>query len=301
MGRTLAHRVGADPRFGHDKAKEIVVFEPHAGKDWKVVNVDTTIKKGILRAKELGLVQSRTTDLIFTMEPNFAGQNLYDEENKGRFLGLFRHPVERALSMFFYLQTATWERTYSPEWADMSVMEWASQDHFETDYMVHKLVGKSFGDEVDETDLIIAKELVRQRFIVGLISEMKESIRRFNIVLGVDENSARGHNCMEEYGLLNEPVEAKSEEEGAGDEEPQTMATDKKNSHKHPKVRITWLLFTVVPRTISPVRISSRREVRSLRLSLPVTRWTCCCTSTSKLFLRHRRISSTPSNRPATI
>lgn len=243
MGRTLAHRVGADPRFGHDKAKEIVVFEPHAGKDWKVVNVDTTIKKGILRAKELGLVQSRTTDLIFTMEPNFAGQNLYDEENKGRFLGLFRHPVERALSMFYYLQTATWERTYSPEWADMSVMEWASQDHFETDYMVHKLVGKSFGDEVDETDLIIAKELVRQRFIVGLISEMNESIRRFNIVLGVDENSARGHSCMEEYGLLDETVEAESEKEGDVDEETQTMAKDKKNSHKHPKVRITWPLI----------------------------------------------------------
>merc|ERR1719491_254386 len=121
MGRTLAHRVGADPRHGQDQKNEIVVFEPHQGKDWKVVNVDTTIKKGIIRAKELGLVQSHTTDVIFTMEPNFAGQNLYDEDNKGRLLALFRHPVDRAVSMFYYLQTATWEKTYSPDWADMSV------------------------------------------------------------------------------------------------------------------------------------------------------------------------------------
>ena len=169
MGQTLAHRVGADPRFGHDQEKEIVVFQPHGHKDWKVVNVDTTIKAGIMRAKRLGLVQSHTTDLIFTMEPNFAGQELYDEENKGRFLALFRHPVDRALSMFFYLQTATWERTYRPEWANMTVLEWANLPNAEEDYMVHKLVGKPFGEKVDETDLIIAKELVRQRFIVGLM------------------------------------------------------------------------------------------------------------------------------------
>jgi len=198
MGQTLAHRVGSDPRFGHDTDSEIVVFEPHAGKDWRVANVDTTIKPGILRAKELGLVQSHTTDLIFTMEPQFAGQELYDEMNKGRFLALFRHPVERATSMFYYLQSATWERTYRPEWADMSVIEWANQEHQEEDYMVHKLTGKKFGDAVDETDLIIAKELVRQRFIVGLMGEMKESVRRFNIVLGVDEHSERSQQCMEE-------------------------------------------------------------------------------------------------------
>jgi len=237
MGKTLAHRVGADPRFGHDQENEIVVFEPHEGKDWKVVNVDTTIKPGILRAKELGLVQSHTTDLIFTMEPAFAGEQLYDEDNKGRFLALFRHPVDRAASMFFYLQKATWEKTYRPEWADMTVMEWANLKNFESDYMVRKLVGKKFGDSVDEMDLIIAKELVRQRFIVGLMDEMVESIRRFNIVLGVDESSDRSQQCMEDFGLIApEDVTPAISAVGEGSgEESTTHATDKKNSNKHPK------------------------------------------------------------------
>jgi len=233
MGQTLAHRVGADPRYGHDHDAEIVVFEPHGGKDWKVVNVDTTIKPGILRAKQMGLVQSHTSDLIFTMEPQFAGQELYDEDNKGRFLALFRHPVDRALSMFFYLGTATWERTYRPEWANMTVLEWANLDHAEEDYMVHKLTGKKFGDKVDETDLIIAKELVRQRFVVGLMGKMNESIRRFNIVLGVDAESERSQQCMEEFGLVDAPpVEQNGE---STSDEVKTHATDKKNSNKHPK------------------------------------------------------------------
>jgi len=237
MGKTLAHRVGADPRYGHDQENEIVVFEPHQGKDWKVVNVDTTIKPGILRAKELGLVQSHTTDLIFTMEPAFAGEQLYDEENKGRFLSLFRHPVDRAASMFFYLQTATWERTYRPEWANMTVMEWANLKNFESDYMVRKLVGKKFGDPADEMDLIIAKELVRQRFIVGLMDEMVESIRRFNIVLGVDESSERSQKCMEDFGLLapKDVTPAITVVAEGADEEAKTHATDKNNSNKHPK------------------------------------------------------------------
>ena len=260
MGKTLAHRVGADPKYGYDKSDEVVVFEPHGGKDWKVVNVDTTIRSGILRAKELGLVQSHTTDLIFTMEPNFAGQELYDEENKGRFLALFRHPVERAFSMFYYLQTASWERTYRPEWANMTALEWATLPNGEEDYMVHKLVGKGFGEKVDETDLIIAKELVRLRFIVGLMEEMNESIRRFNIVLGVDETSERSRQCMEEFGLVDHPDEESvvvtPEDGGAAEEdaavedaaelpneegeetkvvEQWAKSVDKKNSNKHPK------------------------------------------------------------------
>ena len=163
------------------------------------------------------------------MEPAFAGEKLYSPDHQGRFLALFRHPVDRAVSMFYYLQSATWERTYRPEWANMSVIEWANLPNAEEDYMVHKLVNKSFGDKVTETDLIIAKELVRQRFVVGLMTEMEESVRRFNIALGVDVEEERNRGCMEEFFGEKEGVVAVEGEK--------TLAnTDNKNSNKHPKV-----------------------------------------------------------------
>merc|ERR1712085_236704 len=110
----------------------------------------------------------------------------------------------------------------------------AAQDHMETDYVVHKLVGKGYGSAIDEMDLIIAKELVRQRFIVGLMEEMNESIRRFNIVLGVDEESERSKQCMVEFGVDERkgmsPVAAEKESEGGkllkSEEEKKTHATD---------------------------------------------------------------------------
>ena len=72
MGQTLAHRVGADPKFGHDKDKDIVVFEPHVGKDWKVVNVDTTIRSGILKAGRMGLVERGVADLVSCLHDCFG-------------------------------------------------------------------------------------------------------------------------------------------------------------------------------------------------------------------------------------
>ena len=88
----------------------------------------------------------------------------------------------------------------------------------------------------------MAKELVCQRFIVGLMDEMNESIRRFNIVLGVDEHNERGEQCMKEFNLFGE--------QHAGSEgvslsaERQLSEVDTNNSNGHPKVR---MLVSLVP------------------------------------------------------
>jgi hypothetical protein len=97
--------------------------------------------------------------------------------------------------------------------------------------MVHKLVNKSFGEKVTETDLIIAKELVRQRFVVGLMAEMEESVRRFNIALGVDVEEPRNKECMQEFF-----GEKESDEKEVSEGEKTLANTDNKNSNKHPKV-----------------------------------------------------------------
>ena len=135
-------------------------------------------------------------------------------------------------------------------------------------------------------DLIIAKELVRQRFIVGLMDEMNESIRRFNIVLGVDESSERSQQCMEDFGLLAPkdvtPV-APDAEEGS-DEESKTHATDKKNSNKHPKVSgvIVCVLLPIIFAMLWDTHhfvvctiyvCSSRKAIQSSMQLLHVTPW----------------------------
>jgi len=103
---SLAKGAGALKQFGHASDEEIVVFRPFGIGGPKYANVDTTTAEGILRSERLGLVPSGLADIIFTSYPGFAVGHLYSEKHRGRAFGLFRHPVERLVSKFYYLQVA---------------------------------------------------------------------------------------------------------------------------------------------------------------------------------------------------
>ncbi|KAL7542548.1 hypothetical protein ACHAWF_007201 [Thalassiosira exigua] len=236
LGQILANRLGADPRFGHDKDEEIVVFQPfESAPEMRFVNVDTTTKQGILRAAKLGLVASRKADMIFTSDVNFASEHLFDPSHKGRIFALFRNPVDRSVSKFYYLQTATWERTYRSEWAGMPIMEWATKHNQDENFMVKKIAGKKLADTVDIGDLVMAKEIIRKRFVVGLMNDMEESIRRFSIMLGVNDKDERGQKCMQQYFSSGDKEQAKAND-GVSDEAKKNAANDNMNSNPHPKV-----------------------------------------------------------------
>jgi len=179
--------------------KELVVLEPFGKRGGTFVNVDMTTKSGMLRAERMGLVASEKVDILFAMEPAFAGEHLFDREHKGRILCLFRHPLKRLESKFYYLQKATWEKTYRPEWKGMDLFEWATTQNKENNVMVKNLAGVGFHDTATDVDLRVAMRTLEKRFVVGLTDEMKESIRRFNIVMNIDLTSLRNQNCMRRF------------------------------------------------------------------------------------------------------
>lgn len=96
LGQTLAHKVGADPRYNHQNKDELIIFQPWPrASRVSYANVDTTGKEGLDRAAKLGLVDSRQVDIIFTRDVQYAAENLYGTTTKGRLIALFRHPVDR--------------------------------------------------------------------------------------------------------------------------------------------------------------------------------------------------------------
>ena len=86
MGLTLANEVGANEKFAHNKDTKMLEFQPFHSLDYHVVNVDTTSRNGILRAKNMGLVSSTdpAVDVVVSGEINYSAQNLFDEGHKGR-------------------------------------------------------------------------------------------------------------------------------------------------------------------------------------------------------------------------
>ncbi|KAL7461801.1 hypothetical protein ACHAXS_002203 [Conticribra weissflogii] len=216
-GVSIAEKFGAHVQH-HENDTEIIAFTP-----WPkfsrttYVNVDVSNKEGILHAKDLGLVPSEKADIIVTPLPEFALETLFDESHKGRFLMLVRHPIERLVSLFYYLQVATWEKTYRPSWKNTTLLQWSKRhSKFWKNFLVKKILGK---DDFTEDEFLEMMETVRKYFVVGLMDQMEESVKRFNAVMNFNvENNTAYEECMVDF--FKNP-------DGSG---------EKKNSNEHPKV-----------------------------------------------------------------
>lgn len=197
MGMSLANYAGIDPKYGHHLDKEIVAFPVNS--ELTVVNVDVISKAGILRAKKLGLVASKKADIIVTPNMMYAAEQLFDKEHKGRMMAVFRHPVQRVVSLFYYLQVADWEPGYNPKLKETTLLEWATKHPESPNHLLRHLANKPKG-KIDERDVERAVHLLERRVVVGLTERMEESVHRFNRVLGLDEvGDERVQGCMEEY------------------------------------------------------------------------------------------------------
>lgn len=208
LGQTLANKIGVDPKYRHHNTRELIVFQPWPGVSRaSYVNVDTTNKPGLMRARNMGLVPSGLADIIITADIAYAVENLYDDSRKGRVLGLFRHPVDRLVSMFHYLQIANWERQYRPHWKNIPLETFAEKVNTDNNHMVKKMAGVGVNGTVTELDLRVAMRTVKRRFIVGLMDRMEESVHRFNVVLKVNELEEENKQCMHHF--FHNPLGAK--------------------------------------------------------------------------------------------
>mmetsp|Transcript_28417 Transcript_28417/g.41488 ORF Transcript_28417/g.41488 Transcript_28417/m.41488 type:complete len:243 (-) Transcript_28417:92-820(-) len=173
----------------HDKRLQVWVKSRKA----KFVNVDTASDEGIDKAKRLGLAKSGLADVIFTQNPPKLSA-MFRPNYRARFFALFRHPIERAASMFHYSQVASWEARedlYHPERKDKTFEQWLKEydqiGEFSNFYMKRLLNKFKFTDE----DLETAKEIIRTKFIVGLLTEMEESVERFDKYFGWHDKEVR--------------------------------------------------------------------------------------------------------------
>ena len=198
LGITIADKIGIQPKFGHHEEEDIVAFQPWPSvTNATYVNVDTRTRQGIDQAKRRKLVESGLVDLIVSTDPAYAVEHLFQRAQKGRAIALFQHPVERLVSKFYYLRSATWEQQYKPSWHEMSLLEWAQFENRDTNYFVKKLAGKALSDEATEEDLRTAMRTIKARFIVGLSNKMEESLHRFNVVMGINDKEASNQVCMD--------------------------------------------------------------------------------------------------------
>jgi len=158
------------------------------------MNVDTTTPGGIQHAKDLNIAESGLAKIIFSSYFH-GGSELFNPVNRGRFFTIFRHPIERAASLFYYRQTATWEKIFGLN--TLTLEQFLRKGRGEKNWMVRLLTNK-FTERLTGEDLEVAKEILRTRCVVGLMDRMEESLERFDTYFGWSPKNGEGNECKNE-------------------------------------------------------------------------------------------------------
>lgn len=153
------------------------------------INADPSDHLGIQRSDRMGLVQSGMADVVVSSRILHAA-TLFDQEHKGRLFTVLRDPVERAVSTFYYLQNAYWERHYRPEYKEMTVLDYAALPDTSNNWMTRWLTGKNAEPHLSMDDLAFAKELLRRKFLILLTDEMSTSVQRLMHYMGWEIDDA---------------------------------------------------------------------------------------------------------------
>jgi hypothetical protein len=167
----------------------------HADDGAAYVNVDTSTAEGIQRAKNMGLVESGLANVIISQHLHPAA-TLFNSDQLGRCFSMMRHPIERAVSMFHYLAVANWEPTYDPSLAYISIEMYARSKRAEHNWMV-RFLSNELERDLNDKHLAIAKKVLSQKCLVGLLDRKEESFRRFEQYFGWSAKNQKAIDCRD--------------------------------------------------------------------------------------------------------
>ena len=158
-----------------------------------------TSKSGIQRAIDLKLVESRLADIVLTPLINEASSIFDSPKNQGKCFTLMRHPILRAISVFYFLQKLSKENPSLNDFASMTIEEYASSTKVENNWMVRQLNQKASGGILNDDDLQRAKQFLTTKCLVGLTSDFNESVTRFETFFRwTHVNQEETRACQEE-------------------------------------------------------------------------------------------------------
>jgi hypothetical protein len=128
----------------------------------------------------MGLIPARMVDVVLTPHIREAGQ-LFDAHHKGRLFAMFRDPIERIESLYYFLRMPDQEAAVGLSVNDMTLVQFATD--FSENWMVRSLVGVMVGP-IGQPHVDVAKQILKQKFLIGLLEEKTESLRRIEAYYG---------------------------------------------------------------------------------------------------------------------
>lgn len=220
LGLTLASSASSIPSSSQSSASFQNIFYGNEGEqqplvvlrheESKYVNVNLDTDDGIRRAKELQILQQRdennerllvnvvispsvytTSKILFAFSEQLSTSNPLLPP-KGQLFTMIRHPVEREISYFYDLKSSSMDRPLQmgkeeeeAKIARHELSDWLKSSSFLDNIMVRSLIN-NFDQSyiVTVQDLLVSKEVLRRKCLVGLLEEKGSSWRRMRKYFG---------------------------------------------------------------------------------------------------------------------
>lgn len=156
----------------------------------KYVNVNLLTKEGIERAARME-ISHRKKERVWTqvdavVSPHvynipsilFKKKDRYSTVTKGAMFTIIRSPIEREISLFYIMRSMN--HTIGDDMSSYEITDWVNSAGYVGNMMVRQLSNKlDPSKEITMDDLMLAKEVLRRKFIVGLLGQKVESWNRF--------------------------------------------------------------------------------------------------------------------------
>lgn len=131
--------------------------------------------EGVLKAKKAGLGREGVEDVIVTRYLFSAAELFKDTGHVGRCFTVLRHPIDRAVSLFYSLK-----RDKAKAVEDMSINDYAKSSLAEDNWMV-RIITNTTEKKITVLHLDVAKEVIGRKCLVGFVDErLGESLERFS-------------------------------------------------------------------------------------------------------------------------
>ena len=181
LGLTLASSFpfAIDGLFQADTTPRVMRYD-----DVKYFNVNLKTQAGIQRAKNMEIVLNTQTDPDAVISPYLYGiistllskKERYSEPVKGGMFTMTRNPIEREISNFYSVRSQSEDKEVS----SYELSDWIGLPTYAGNSMIRQLTNKMDpAITVTLEDLLVAKEILRRKCIIGLLEQKQESWSRF--------------------------------------------------------------------------------------------------------------------------
>lgn len=168
------------------------------------VNVDLSKPEGIKHAHDLYLLYQppsklRVNGIATPLLHEVANQLLDASINRGKIYMMIPNPQDYIYSIYAFLQSGAWltkvETVTNPNpYETMSFQDYCKENRPEFNLLAKSLTGK-FDEALTFADLEIAKQLLRQKVLVGLVENRETSLARFQSHFGASLLQPSTHEC----------------------------------------------------------------------------------------------------------